>query len=313
MARFPQIAVITVLILLFAPSISYADSCGASGSRAHALIRSPELAQLRRQDAALQMLQRKRQCSAEKSNGGLFNPCRDLASQRADVRRRIDVLLDSDGGQAASRKRRAEQSCVATPRRKKAESDDAEALFSGTPILYCVRLSDGYLFPAPHSQFVRSNAVDQTRNQCQYICRDRGIEVYALTDPRRETENMVSVKDGASYKDLPTAFQYRTNANFERCDWGRYVHRVLELKMAALKGTDMTAPVPIARPQVATVRQPVPEDNGERRVRIVGPVYIPLDDEDGSDVEMTGSTKGGPIDPYAPDAAATSGAPLPGQ
>ncbi|MES0118622.1 DUF2865 domain-containing protein [Mesorhizobium sp. C277A] len=39
-----------------------------------------------------------------------------------------------------------------------------------------------------------------------------------LSDPSLETEEMVALDTRTSYKDLPTAFKYRDDANFRACD-----------------------------------------------------------------------------------------------
>ncbi len=49
-------------------------------------------------------------------------------------------------------------------------------------MLFCVRVTDGYFFPAPNSQFV---GVDHVKN--------------TLDDMALESEVMASVKDGRSY------------------------------------------------------------------------------------------------------------------
>ncbi|TIT94685.1 MAG: hypothetical protein E5W55_14000, partial [Mesorhizobium sp.] len=50
---------------------------------------NPELAQLRRQLAAIQGIERQRRCTASSAMGGFFNACADLARSRAEVQRRI--------------------------------------------------------------------------------------------------------------------------------------------------------------------------------------------------------------------------------
>ncbi|RUY01197.1 hypothetical protein EN991_37305, partial [Mesorhizobium sp. M7A.F.Ca.US.005.03.2.1] len=84
-----MVALISLAAVLFGTLSSYADSCGAirsqllSGGRSNGA--NPELAQLRRQLAAIQTIERQRQCTAKSSLGGLFNACADLARSRSDV------------------------------------------------------------------------------------------------------------------------------------------------------------------------------------------------------------------------------------
>ncbi|MER9181730.1 DUF2865 domain-containing protein [Mesorhizobium sp. M0767] len=63
-------------------------------------------------------------------------------------------------------------------------------------MLFCVRLSDGYFFPAPKSQFAKSDDLKETVDQCRYICDDAGVDLYTLSDATRETEEMVGLESG---------------------------------------------------------------------------------------------------------------------
>ncbi|MDX8523257.1 hypothetical protein RFM68_01955 [Mesorhizobium sp. MSK_1335] len=81
--KTPFLATMAILALT---QVSYADSCSAlrsqmlSGGRGAA---SPRLAQLRRQLAAIQGIERQRRCTASSAAGGFFNACADLARNRA--------------------------------------------------------------------------------------------------------------------------------------------------------------------------------------------------------------------------------------
>lgn len=83
-------------------------------------------------------------------------------------------------------------------------------------MLFCVRLSDGYFFPAPKSQFARSDDVKDTVDQCRYICDDASVDLYMLDDPSLETEEMIALETRKPYKDLPAAFRYRETRTSRR-------------------------------------------------------------------------------------------------
>lgn len=280
--------------LLSYPSSSLADNCaslrsqiraagGASGSQA---------VQLRRQLAAIRAIERQRQCTAEKARYGLFNACRGLAQRRAGVERQIQQL----GGSGSNSRVRALQARYAAlgcadsnraPSREASRSPKRSQEYVRRPVkhtmLFCVRLADGYYFPAPNSQFVGLDHAENSLDRCQYICDTKDIDLYALEDMSLETEEMVSVRTGRSYKELPTAFRYRDDPAFRTCDFQRYHRRVVHARArsATLKTmADVVIPVPTRRPwrnTDATVdpMQTTSLASGpeKRRVRIILPGY----------------------------------------
>jgi len=292
MIRFWFAALIVPLTLLVDQTASRAESCAPSGgqSRSAKSVNDPQIAQLARQLAAIRSMERKRECTEEVSKGGgLFNACRDLASQRKKVQFQIEEARRSGGGRDLGGRKTASAACRAPARSKSAEPKQPAPKKSGygNAMLYCVRLSDGYLFPAPNSQFVGTAAAEVTLRQCQYICEDQGIEVYVRQDPTLETEEMVSVRDGTSYRDLRTAFRYRDDGNFRRCDWERYVDRIQEVQLARMMSENLpqgVVPIPVGRPE--TEQDQISDEatasiSGEdkpltdRPVRIVGPPFLP--------------------------------------
>ncbi|WP_432285446.1 DUF2865 domain-containing protein [Aminobacter sp. BA135] len=100
---------------------------------------------------------------------------------------------------------------------------DRPLSYAGQAMLYCVRLKDGYYFPAPNAQFVNAGHYDNTLDRCRYICNDKAMDVYELDDIGRETEEMASVGTRQSYRDLPSAFAYREMADSHGCDLPRYI------------------------------------------------------------------------------------------
>lgn len=294
----PLSGILTGILAFMAMTVSsaLADECsslarqirsGGSGGV------SPQQAQLRRQLVAIQALEQRRQCRG-KSSGGFFDPCGDLARMRADVLRQMAA---ASGGRDTSvlQARYLALGCVPERRERQAAGDAASGPMSigSASMLYCVRPSDGYFFPAPKSQFARDAELKETADQCRFICDDPDMAVYALTDPRLETEEMISVAERKPYKDLPTAFRYRDAEAFRSCDLRRYYSRVSEMRARTVTPGNMEnalIPLPTERPEqqmtslpaagpinvsasapLALTEEPAPD----RAVRIVGPTFLP--------------------------------------
>lgn len=279
--------------LFGAATAAHADICDALRSqlRTAAGGQSPEVAQLNRQLVAIRNLESRRQCSG-KAKGGFFNACGDLSRRRAEVERKIKVAARQKGGSRdAIRARMANLGCaVAVARRDAARSgppQSASIWRDGSDTLFCVRLSDGYFFPAPNSQFVQAANYKLIRSQCQYICDDPQMAVYELPDLSLETEEMVSVEERKTYKNLPNAFAYRDAANFKGCDPQRYHRRMNEARARATTPTTVDSagivlPLPAPRPDIDTVMAYSGEtrpaaDPFTRKVRIVGTPFLPND------------------------------------
>ncbi|TGQ77640.1 hypothetical protein EN849_32825, partial [Mesorhizobium sp. M2D.F.Ca.ET.206.01.1.1] len=92
---------------------SYADSCGAIRSQLLSAGGgvSPALAQLRRQLAAIQGLEKQRRCTAQSAAGGFFNACADLARNRTEVQRQIAAASNSGRDNSSLRARFAALGC----------------------------------------------------------------------------------------------------------------------------------------------------------------------------------------------------------
>ena len=297
-----MIALVTVAAFALGTTSSYADSCSAirgqllSGGRGGGV--SPELAQLRRQLAAIQGLERQRRCTAQSATGGFFNACADLARNRTEVLRQIAAGSGRDvsGLQA----RLAALGCGAKDQRpvSKTQSTAGGAIYAGNSMLFCVRLSDGYFFPAPKSQFAGSDDVKDMADQCRYICDDPAVDLYTLSDASLETEKMVALDTRKPYTELPSAFRYRDDANFKTCDVKRYYQRVAELRARTVTPTNMSnaiIPLPQRKPDVASpevgsvaaIAQSGTEATGaaqeqsieasKRPVRMVGPAFFPAE------------------------------------
>ncbi|ESY48307.1 DUF2865 domain-containing protein [Mesorhizobium sp. RSR380A] len=293
-------ALVSVAASVLGISASLADPCAAVRSQLAPSGRSggisSELAQLRRQLAAIQGLERQRRCTAQSAVGGFFNACADLAKSRTQVQRQIAGAAISRRDASGLQARLVALGC--TPAAGQQRQRPAGAMIGSNSMLFCVRLSDGYFFPAPKSQFVQGGDVKEMVDQCRYICDDAGVDLYMLSDPSLETEEMVALDTRTSYKDLPTAFKYRDDANFRACDLKRYHRRVAELRARTVTPANMAnaiIPLPSAKPDLGTVaqlpqpgadaaeargaaqRQSVEPLAGSRPVRVVGPAFFPAE------------------------------------
>lgn len=299
--RLLKMSFLMVMAILALTQVSYADSCSAlrsqmlSGGRGAA---SPELAQLRRQLIAIQGVERQRHCTAGSAVGGFFNACADLARNRAEVQRQIASIGNSSRDSSGLQARYVALGCQAAPKRQQAPNTEASGpTFGGNAMLFCVRLSDGYFFPAPNSQFAQAGDLKDTADQCRYICDDPGVDLYTLSDPSLETDQMVSVGTRKAYTELPTAFRYRDAAEFKACDLKRYSQRVAELRARTVTPRNMEnaiIPLPTTRPDLATVSA-IPSSSNDtganeasataqsealvpasaKPVRVVGPAFFP--------------------------------------
>ncbi|MER8626325.1 DUF2865 domain-containing protein [Mesorhizobium sp. M1143] len=293
-------ALVSIAASVVGISASLADPCAALRSQMASSGRSggisPELAQLRRQLAAIQGLERQRRCTAQSAVGGFFNACSDLAKSRTQVQRQIAGAAISGRDTSGLQARLVALGC--TPAARQQRQRPAGAMIGGNSMLFCVRLSDGYFFPAPKSQFVQGGDVKEMVDQCRYICDDAGVDLYTLGDPSLETEEMVALDTRKSYKDLPAAFKYRDDATFRACDVKRYSQRVAELRARTVTPANMSnaiIPLPSAKPDLGTFAQipragaDAPQATGaaqqksvellasSRPVRVVGPAFFPAD------------------------------------
>lgn len=283
------------------PSTAYADICSSlraqlGGGQSS---RNPEVVQLNRQLSAIRAMQRQRGCSGGES--GFFSSCGGLNSQAAQVRNKIASASRSGGyfggagRTSAIRARMDALGCGTGEARRKQQVvrwDGSARLPGGNAMLFCVRQSDGYFFPTPNSQFVgKDDDYKTTLDRCQYICDDKGMDIYTLYDLGQESEEMRSVSNGKAYKDLPAAFAYREAADFKSCDLQRYYRRVDEARARTVTPTDLSnaiIPLPSSRPELPAAEglpaeatafvtpEAVPMDPA-RKVRVVGDPFLPLE------------------------------------
>jgi hypothetical protein len=71
----------------------------------------------------------------------------------------------------------------------------------------CVRKVDGYYWPISYSTLIDYAPNDLT--QCEEQCPGMDVDLYYYDNPGQEPEQMINL-NGQRYKDLPTAFAYRT-------------------------------------------------------------------------------------------------------
>lgn len=291
-----MIALVTAAASVLGATSSYADSCSAirgqllSGGRGGGV--SPELAQLRRQLAAIQGLERQRRCTAQSATGGFFNACADLARNRTEVLRQI--VAGSGRNISGLQAQFAALGCTSEGKERTApKTQSGGAIYAGNAMLFCVRQSDGYFFPAPKSQFAGSDDVKDMADQCRYICDDPAVDLYTLGDASLETEKMVALDTRKPYTELPSAFRYRDDANFKACEVKRYYQRVAELRARTVTPTNMSnaiIPLPQTKPDLGSVSA-IPQSGTEvpgaaqlqsieaskRPVRMVGPAFFPAE------------------------------------
>lgn len=253
---------------------------------------------LKRQLAAVRNLERTRKCTAENSQGGFFNACRDLAQRRGDIQSKLQInsaALARCSGASATTAATTQKRTAKTPPSVNIKKTDAIATgapnqflgkYSGTPLLFCVRLSDGYYFPAPHSQYARSDQIKETLAQCSFICETQDVNLYVLNDPAAETAGMLSVDKRETYGNLPTAYRYQSDRNFSKCNWDRYNSYIQQVKFSREKPKKIKtgASSKTASAQVETVvdetlaeaapERDLTEELSDRNVRIIGPEFL---------------------------------------
>lgn len=288
-------ALLAVLLALFFAPAAHADVCGMLQAQIDSARRStPAVGQLKRQYDALSRLERQQQCSRRSGIFTLFSSCGDISRRKSALVRQMRSA-SGDGGTAGLRARMVSLGCAARGARPqmdaRARTPNADTRYeagwvSGNDMLFCVRLDDGYFFPAPNSGFVRASDVKLIESQCRYICDDAKMAVYRLDDPSLETEEMVSVESRQPYTDLSTAFRYRDAEKFKTCNLQRYSQRVNLARAESITPRTVDAnsvvlPVPNARPDIEPMaftenQQSALDANPlTRKVRVVGDPYLP--------------------------------------
>lgn len=248
---------------------------------------------LQRQLSALRAIQRGRGCKPGDAGGGLFNACREVGMKISEVQQElgaasaIDRECRAENRAASSGVKRPKATNVSSPaglaRTGQSAGDRPKKVRGAKKSLqYCVRLSDGYYFPTPNSQFSQKGGTDAALVQCRMICDTIAMAVY-VNDQNEEASEMISVANGQPYADLPTAYDYHGEGDFKRCDWNGYVAKVGHLQAARkrprqLQNVDI--PLPDARPETdETAVAEIPSTQFRlapvQNIRMVGPAFIP--------------------------------------
>jgi hypothetical protein len=226
-------------------------------------------------------------------DGGLFRQLNRVPLQQGeDDRRKTRRILDS--GEAAVRH---------TP--------------EGRYRSLCVRVCDGYYFPISFAASPELFARDE--NSCKARCPDTEVRLYTHRVPEEEPEDMVSLS-GVPYAELPNAFIYRkpgfrppagctcrSQRNFTVISEGtgrkdatvsvlpdERNGAIVQLgpsaasvsEKSAIGNPDQRVKAMMDAPPLAEILAPE-----ERRVRVVGPVFLP-DPEEAIDLQAPAPTDG---------------------
>ncbi|MCG7509322.1 DUF2865 domain-containing protein [Mesorhizobium retamae] len=294
--RLGSCLLLICLAICFAWSSAHAKDCidRVQNRFAYRNTANVEATALRRQLAAITRLEQQRRCSAA-SLGGFFNACRDLAFSKAGIEDRLSKLgAGSARGAERLRARYSRRNCA--PARKQRAPETTQAIaqapkqrVSGRGMFFCVRLQDGYYFPAPNSQFVGPGYAESLLDRCRYICNGDNVDLYMLADPAQETEEMVSVSQKQPYKDLPAAFRYRDASDFTQCNFRNYhlraaLARAKEATLATYKNVKL--PLPQPRPDLpgdvktslgspAEIGVPLRGNVFRSKIRVIMPDVLP--------------------------------------
>jgi Protein of unknown function (DUF2865) len=176
----------------------------------------------------------------------------------------------------------------------------------GTFRTVCVRTCDGYYFPISYS--TTSDRFREDEQTCQRMCPAAEVSLYTFHNPGEEVAQAVSL-NGRLYTELPTAFQYRkalnpacscrrpgetwaealkATGNDETIEPGDVVVTEQHAKQLSQPriGADgkpirpappvTAAPAQTAPPSGSTAESSGTTDPTKRKVRTVGPTFLPL-------------------------------------
>lgn len=286
-----------ILLGLSFPTLALAEPCTSGRST-----QSPAVKMLQRQLSALRSIQRGRGCKPGDTGGGFFNACRDVDMKINEVQQELRATAAANNECiAATRTERKDKTPTRSPTTMVSASGSALSQAARevskkmrgprNALQYCVRLSDGYYFPTPNSQYDQKGGTDAALVQCKMICKTDGMAVY-VNDQNDEAAEMVSARSGESYADLLTAYDYHGDGKFERCDWNGYVEKVSSLLMT--KGhsrsfVQAAIPKPTSKPDEGPEVEPKVQSQQfhsapTKVVRIVGPSFIPDADNEAFDL-----------------------------
>ncbi|MCT7375496.1 DUF2865 domain-containing protein [Chelativorans salis] len=232
----------------------------------------------------------------------LTSTIRRMTDNLADLKRKRSAMGGGNGRQqrarllAALEQNGCRGAATATkPPRQRRESADRTAPKAPLPPAgatyrtMCVRLCDGYYFPISFS--VPPSLFQRDTKTCRARCPQADTALYVHRVPQEESDEMVSARDGTPYRDLGTAFAYRTaSSNGPAC--GCKVRKPEGYTVVAGENEGLTdepeedavlsspaqtqgSIVSFGREEQPVEKAPVTADTGERRVRVVGPEFFP--------------------------------------
>lgn len=138
----------------------------------------------------------------------------------------------------------------------------------------CVRTCDGYFFPMSNAAALSDFQRDE--KNCEASCPGTEIELFYHLNEGQPQESMVSARSGQPYRNLPTAYR------FKRVDLPRVpacgCNVSLDKSFSVIAGEGRPVPsAPQAKPveQAPTTITPRPAPDPDRKVRAVGPTFLP--------------------------------------
>ena len=159
----------------------------------------------------------------------------------------------------------------------------------------CVRTCDGYFFPVAYSS--SPDSFDRDQKACEASCPGTDVELFRHRVPGEEAEQAVSARTGVPYTDLPNAFLYRKTdysrpqscgcnppKGFSVIAGGNYARpqpaadETAASEAVIAVAAELDAPDLFAdaeEPEDETVTSSVKPEPAERRVRVVGPTFLP--------------------------------------
>ncbi|MCY6380311.1 DUF2865 domain-containing protein [Hoeflea prorocentri] len=146
----------------------------------------------------------------------------------------------------------------------------------------CVRTCDGYYFPVSFS--ASPLEFDRDARRCATMCPAADVSLFFHRVPDQDSEDMVSVADQTPYRSLPTAFAYRTGSVDDpqcTCRAGPLDDDIAVAPGGSRSIIIITPPKDNDdKPDETVTIKPEPEApsreiDPNRRVRVVGPKFLP--------------------------------------
>lgn len=190
---------------------------------------------------------------------------------------------------------------------RQAASDEDRSVRPKTAGSYrtlCVRTCDGYFFPVAYSSSPES--FDRDEKACEAACPGTDVELFRHRVPGEEAEQAVSARTGVPYTELPNAFLYRKTdysrpqacgcnppKGFSVIAGGSYARQEQPPETASdgdaagePEAPDLFAEADAVEDETMTSSVDA-EAPAERRVRVVGPTFLP-DPEEAIDLRVRG-------------------------